>query len=407
MINLKKTIIFVFIFLSLLLIYEIVFNFLKAGHEIEYDIANGDKKYKVVENYYRDFEEDYYYFQVKENDSEDSFIFSINNKFNKRKSIVKKVNEYAKNDVTCMSLTFINNSKSEGVCVKDHSLYTYFSLKDSLKIKELDDDLKNYTRRVEHETYDIFDVNIKYMDKDELLVFHLPKEIAIFGYDKTNHFTFASVDNYKNKYGILVNQYYIIPRINGDVEFESFLIYNLQDRTIDNIALQNPISSNLFYNGIHNNELYITDVSNLRQYRLDPAIKTIKLIANIEEDAYIYENGKEVRQNIYDVVGKNTKFTDINETYKDIKYDQIFVGSGYAYYVKNGVFYKIYEKYLDRPIYLFKANNPVNIRVKKNTIYYIEYNELKKFNDKGINVLIKNNELISNYENVYDVYYKN
>lgn len=401
----KKSIICLIIFISLLVIYEVVFNFLKSSHEITYSISKDDKNYTVTENYNRTIDEDYYYLQVEED--KNTYLFGVKNDFNKRKNIVKTINEYKKNDVTCMTLLFVNDEYSDAICLKGKQLYSYYSLRNDYKIDEIEDHLKRYKDDKETEIYDEIDVNINYIDKNEILIYHLPKEIVLFDNEKSHPFSFSSQDNYKNKYGILVNNYYVIPRLDSSTEIEAYLVYDLKNRKLDSIAATTHISINSYYNGIYNNELYITDTSNLRQYKIDPAAKTIKLIANTEEEAYVYENGKEKRVNIYDIISKETKFTNDNDKYNSIKYDKIFYGSGYAIYVKDGVFYKVYEKYIDKPIYLFKANKPVNIIVRGDNIYYIEYNKLQKFNNRGINTLLKYDELINNYDNIFDIYIRN
>ena len=398
----KKSFVYLVIFLSLLVIYQLVFNFVKAKHEITYSIINGDTTYIVNETYYKNIDEDYYYLEVEKD--KDSYLFSVKNDYNKRKNIVKTVNEYKKDDVTCMTLLFVNNEYSDAICLKDKKLYSYYSLRNDYKIEKIEEHLKKYTEDKETEIYDELDVNINFIEDNEILIYHLPKEIVLFDSSKSHPFSFSSKDNYKNKYGILVNNYYVIPRLDDSTEIEAYLVYDLKNRKLDSIPATTHISINSYYNGIYNNELYITDISNLRQYRIDPAAKTLKLIANTDEEAYVYENGKESRVNIYDIISKEKKFINENDSYNAIKYDKIFYSAGYAIYVKDGVFYKVYEKYLDRPIYLFKANNPLNIVVRGNNIYYIEYNKLKKYNEKGINTLLKYDELINNYDNIFDVY---
>ena len=408
----KKTIIFVLIFLSLLVIYELLFNVLKSSHDIDYSIIQDDKTYMINENYVKGSGTNFYYIEVNERESKDKYIFNVKNDFSKRKNIVKEIKEYSKNNISCMELRLINDSDSEAICIKNNELYSYYYLKDELKIEELDKKLKTYEidEDVGPDTQDFqeLEVTMNYFENNEYLIFHMPKDIAIFGGNrKVKHFTFASVDNYKNTYGILVGRYYVIPRIGEETEFNTYLVYNIVDGRSEYISSTINVSVNSFNNGVFDNNLYITDTNNLRQYIVDPASKTIKQIANKEEDAYIFENGEAKRYNIYDVADKKMKFTNLDKKYQDIKCDKIFTFNGYAYYVKDGVFYKVYEKYLDNPVKLFKANNPVNIVVRGNNIYYVEYDKLKKYNDYGINTLLVYNELINNYDNVFDVYINN
>ncbi len=400
----KKCIIFFILFLIILLIYEFNFNYLKSNHDIEYVITEDSKKYEINEYYVRDENRDIYYIKVNEKDSNKSYIFDVNNLFNKRKEIVKKVNEYKKDDVECLNITLVNDKNSETLCIKDNELYTYFTLKNELKIKELDESIETYGNDKQTQTISSLEINKGYLDEGENILFHFQRAITVINKEIEEYVEYGTIDNYKNTHGILCGDYYVIPQISNTIEFDTIVVYNILTNKSETINIGTGISFNSYYNGIHNDEIYITDRTNLRQYKINPKEMTIKLIATIGEKAYIYNDKEEERVSIYEVTDKKVYFNKVSDAYKKIKADKIYETHGCAYYYKNGYFYKTYEKYPEVSIKLFKTNDPKNVVIKEDNLYFIEYETIKKFNIKGLYDLAKYSELKSNYENVFDIY---
>lgn len=402
----KKSGVYLILFFILLLIYELCFNYLKSDHDIQYILITEENEYKINESFIRDSNQNTYY--IKVTDKDNSYVFGVDNRFNKRKNIVKAVNEYEKDNVKCINLLLIDDKTSDTICSKDGELYSYYYLKDELKIEEIDYYLESYDKdNTDTIFYDNLNVYKAVMDKNEYLLFHLPKDIVNFHDEDATSFRFATYDNYKNTHGYLIGKFYVIPRMTNQPELYDYLIYDVTKNNVENLTLGTTISTNSYYNGDYNGELYITDRTNLRQYKLNPGSKKVELISTVQEKAYVYNYGVEDRVSIYTLVDNNIKFNSTSEKYSNIDYDEIFESNSYAYFVKNGSFYKVYEKYPDVKILQFKANEPHNIILRNDVLYYIEYNQLKKFNRKGISVLMEYDELIDNYENVFDVYYDN
>ncbi len=402
----KKSITYLAVFLIILVIYELCFNYLKSGHEINYILKNDDTEYNITETYSRDYRKDVYIIKVTNDDF--SYVFSVRNDYNKRKNIVKKVNEYIKDDTKCLNLELVDTKYSETICRSEDNLYSYNYLKDKLQIEELDYYLEKYPEEPEKMTYDVLTINPLVFEKNEYFIFHLPKEMVFFhpSANVTETFKFATNDNYKNTYGHLVGKYYVIPRIINKPEFYDYLVYDIEKNKLDNITLGTPISVNSYYNGDYNNELYITDRSNLRQYKLNPGTKKVELVATVEEKAYIFNKEKEERVSIYNLIDNYVYFSEDSKAYSKLSYDAIYEQDDYAYFVKDGTFYKVYKMYPDIAITLFSATEPRNIRVVNDTIYFIEDNKVRKYNNKGTNLIMTFNELSSNYENSFDIYVK-
>ena len=154
------------------------------------------------------------------------------------------------------------------------------------------------------------------------------------------------------------------------------------------------------------NEFYIFDKSNLVQYEINPGKGEIKVVGNKDKKGIVYKNGQEEEIGVYTLNNEKVTFTENYDAYKEIDYDQIFLTSNGAVYVKDGVFYKVYNNYLKNPIYLFEAKNVQDIKVKEDNIYYINDQFLYRYNDYGNVRILKREQFKYDYTNIYDVYFE-
>jgi len=403
----KQSIKSILVFIILLIIYQLIFGFLKSGHSVEYTIIKDKKEYKINENYAKKGKNDLYYISI--NDSDSDYIFTVDNNFNKRKNIVKDIKVYSNNNINCMIVQLLNNKYSEPICIKGGINHSYYSVKNELA---LGDKLDKYTLKYKDKKSDDTDSNrniklyTNHLDDNEYISLYFLKKVYIYHNDEINSFNFSFKDIYRNDYGTVIENYYIIPELSENSTFNKYLVYNMESTNSFSIKLETPISKNSYYNGIHDNELYITDKSSSKQYKLNPFKKAVTLLASENDDAYIYNGDKLEKANMYSVASTETYFKDDHSLYDDLNEEILYSNNICAYYYSNGAFYMIYEKYKDNPILLFKTNNPKNIIIKNNNIYFIEGTKLYKYNDYGLNVLIEYNEFEHNNYNIYNVYIK-
>ena len=404
----KKTITYILTIVLLLILYEVIFTFLKTNHEIDYTISKDNKLYSIEELYTKKGKDNYYLLKVT-NEENQTFLFSVNNKFNKQKNIVKDINIFnISNDLTCMVLELVNKDNTIPICIKDNTLYSYFALKDKYNLSALD----GYIKKYDDPKYSIYDadkntctVNFGYMEANEYIAIYNLKDVYFYHNGAQERLNFSNYDNYKNEYGYLVGNRYLIPRIISNPEFYNYLVYNIETKRLESIDLEsNPISKNMYINGVYDNSLYVVDRSNKKQYRLEPRSLQAIEVGNTEEEGYAYINGKLERMSIYQLTDNTIKFSDTVGDYSDIDYDSIYAQSNYAYYVKNGVFYKVYEKDKHMPVRLFEVKNPKNVKFKNDNIYYIEDNKLYKYNEYGLNVLVIKDEFRFHDDDIYDIY---
>lgn len=405
----KKIITFSLLLLFLTLLLEFGINYFKTSHHVEYDISG----YTVEEDYIKKSGKDYYLIKVSKDGKE--YIFNAQNEFNKNEKIIKEIISYDTDDISCATIIYTNNSSSTPLCYKDKILHSYISVENEPGMSEYLEQLNKYAEdkiTPSDESY-VFAYNEIYKNnlyKNEDIIMYNYKNIIKINGERTMTFDFSNKDVFKNEYGTLVGKYYVIPKMRNSIEFSHYLIVDIEKETVEEIDLAKEvsakISSQMYVNGIYNSNLYIFDKSNLVQYEINPDKGEIKVVGNKDKKGIVYKNGQEEEIGVYTLNNEKVKFTENYDAYKEIDYDQIFLTSNGAVYVKDGVFYKVYNNYLKNPIYLFEAKNVQDIKVKEDNIYYINDQFLYRYNDYGNVKILKREQFKYDYTNIYDVYFE-
>ena len=405
----KKIITFSLLLLFLTLLLEFGINYFKTSHHVEYDISG----YTVEEDYIKKSGKDYYLIKASKDGKE--YIFNAQNEFNKNEKIIKEIISYDTDDISCATIIYTNDSSSTPLCYKDKILHSYISVENEPGMSEYLKQLNKYAEdkiTPSDESY-VFAYNEIYKNnlyKNEDIIMYNYKNIIKINGERTMTFDFSNKDVFKNEYGTLVGKYYVIPKMRNSIEFSHYLIVDLEKETVEEIDLTREvsakISSQMYVNGIYNSNLYIFDKSNLVQYEINPGKGEIKVVGNKDKKGIVYKNGQEEEIGVYTLNNEKVTFTENYDAYKEIDYDQIFLTSNGAVYVKDGVFYKVYNNYLKNPIYLFEAKNVQDIKVKENNIYYINDQFLYRYNDYGNVKILKREQFKYDYTNIYDVYFE-
>lgn len=405
----KKIITFSLLLLFLTLLLEFSINYFKTSHHVEYDISG----YMVEEDYIKKSGKDYYLIKASKDGKE--YIFNAQNEFNKNEKIIKEIISYDTDDISCATIIYTNNSSSTPLCYKDKILHSYISVENEPGMSEYLKQLNKYAEdkiTSSDESY-VFAYNEIYKNnlyKNEDIIMYNYKNIIKINGERTMTFDFSNKDVFKNEYGTLVGKYYVIPKMRNSIEFSHYLIVDLEKETVEEIDLAREVSANIssqmYVNGIYNSNLYIFDKSNLVQYEINPGKGEIKVVGNKDKKGIVYKNGQEEEIGVYTLNNEKVKFTENYDAYKEIDHDQIFLTSNGAVYVKDGVFYKVYNNYLKNPIYLFEAKNVQDIKVKEDNIYYINDQFLYRYNDYGNVRILKREQFKYDYTNIYDVYFE-
>lgn len=404
----KKIVKFVIVIGILLLIFQFGMNYLKKEHYITYKMYSGKHEVAVEEHYIKKNKLDYYFLNISVNSK--NFVIDIDNSFNKQKKILHDITVYKdkKNDLMCIYGNFINEIETDIVCNIKDTQYEFGYIKDNYNVSSLIRDIPNFNENKYKDSTDVIDKgNIKYY-RDNFLN---NESVYIYNYNKLLKFDsrgntsikFADYDVYENKLGILIDKYYVIPIYENKPMYNGFIVIDVTKEKINKIYFDEPISTNIYINGVVDNKLYIFDKSNLIQYEIDPIKRTYKKIGDKEKGGQYYD-GSWSNRNIYDFVNKDLLFFK-NNYISDAT--EIFETDKYIYYCdNNNIFYKVYRENKDKKIYLFKSSDAVEIKAVKDNLYFMKDTSLYRYNKYGIKKLITYKEFKYNYENIYSIYLK-
>ena len=405
----KKTISFSFVIILIFLVYQFLVTMVKDNHHVTYSISKDDV-FNIDEKYVKNSKQDYYLIKVNSNDN--NYVFKIENTFNKQKNIVEDVEIIEQDGYYCLGLNLVGKDKySYPECIKDGITYSYSSVKDTI-------DLYDYVSKIKDNNYDKYSsesikenelgliINRDYIDNNEIIMVYAYKQIDLLYANYSRSFSFSSLDNYKNLYGTLVGNYYIIPKITSLPTFDIYIKYDVIDGIRREIELPKSITKQSYINGVDNDKLYIFDKSNKEQIEIDPKEDSVKVVGDVDQEGITFVNGKKQPISVYDLEKEEVLFEEKKDNYSFDDGEYIASNSYYAIFKKDDDYYKVYKDYQDTPILLFSDADVKDIKVRDDNVYFMKDNGIYKCNLYGIFGLVYRNEFIYNNDNIYDVYLK-
>lgn len=412
--NFRKSLGVIFILALLLIMSQLLYNFLKQKHDVTYSIYNENITYNVNEI----FDVDHYYLTIDDN-SGHIFKYENHGNYNKQEKILneiitKKVGEY-----TCIYPVFNKGVKNNILnindieCSKDGDIYTSLALNNVIDLNEFKNEL--ISRDIEYsgwnkiDTSNSNDFSSNISDNIYLAIWN-NQNVNIISNQSNTYSKCSKFDIYDNKLGTLVDHYYIIPNEENLPTYSEISIVNLFDSENIKVTFETPLSVNSYINGVVDNKLYIFDKNNLIQYEIDPKEATITNVV-VDNNAKYYDGASWTYKSIYDFKLNNIIFETVVESDKNIlakyNYSDIDVFDDYYYYSTNNSIYKVYKNDLDNPIMLLAMNDLKEIKAASDYIFFISGNILYYYHENiGIRPVYTNSEFNYNYKNIYDVYKK-
>lgn len=396
-----------YILIIILIIFIIFFlhRIFKTHHKISYNL---NKKTSITEEYIKNKDNNYYLLSIKIKNKE--FLYDIDNKFHKKKRIVKQVKTYEKDNTLCIYPMLIDNSILDIECNIDNKLYSYASVKDKVDLKKLTKSIKNYSEKNYKNdtktTKKYNDITIyNNLEKEENILVYNYKELIKIKSNSDEVIKFSDFDIYNNNMGILINNLYVVPKYSKKPEISSYYIIDIIKNKKHEIKLKNKLSTSIYINGVVDDKLYIFDKSNIIQYVIDPKTKKIKKSG--DKTSIKYYDGKWIDYNPYEYVKKELKFNYIEENKMPFEYKQIYQTSKYYYYYdKYNNFYKVYKNNLKSPIFLFNQSDIKEISIINDKIYFLIEDTLYRYDEYGIKNILKRKEINYNSKNIYSVYFE-
>lgn len=404
----KKIIKLILVLIVLLLLFELIVFIFKSHHDKTYTIKDQRIKYKVQEIY----KDKRYYLKVTNTDK--IYIFEVDNKFYKRKKILKKIYTYNKGNYSCIYPEYKNDKVSSNIiCSENNKTYSYEYYKD-----ELNDfvsilrkkGFNNFSwqtksnRQRKMDTLTVFPNNI---DENTYIYIYNYKGFYSINKENQNNIRILKNDKYKNNLGTQIGKYYLLADYDEDHYYNHFYRIDMTKDKIKRFKIKQKVSSDSYVNGVIDNEMYFFDKDSLTQYKINPKKKKQKQVGNKENKVLNYDLGFE-KIDVYSMRDNKIKFKKVDDYISSIEKNtkiKLIEKTGSTYYYQtedNNVYY--YNLNTKAKVLLFNKEIS-DFKLVNNTIYFISLDSLYSYNiDNDLNKLVTYSELSFNPDNRIAIY---
>lgn len=414
--------------LVLAFIIQFVENKFISNREVTYYIADGDKKYEINEKFNYIDSSDYYDFSIKYGDEQ--YNYSFNHDFNRQKEVIKSIERFEYDDLSCIFPIYRNNVLGNITCLVggQQASYTFLKQINQKNIDRVVGEIKNlgYTNKIWGEKSDeveelstesrsikVYKNNL--LDDYTFLIWNY-KGLYLLNKDDLSAKTYFENDHYDNRFSRVVGNYYVTfdIRSSDDISFSQIFYYNLKKRGHGIIYLNDFTSKNYYINGIIDGQLYYTDAYRRKQFVVSIKNEKSEIVGDADSNIQFinYVDGKKEKmapneflkeQRIFDAPVKNesinSKFGDV-VIYKDRDF--------YYFASKTGQMYKCFDENADHCSILFGFDSISDWKIKNGDILAVSGDKVYFYNEQTELVPIAiNSELVYNYNNICDFWKKN
>lgn len=392
--------------------YQLLVTFFITGHKVKYSlIANDQNHYTVSENYQKERGHDYYSFLVQAKNKKKTYAFSIEKDFNKQERIISDIKYYKKNNLECIFPIYKRNRSYDIACLLDGK-----QVSSSYLLEQGSEDFSFVARKFAEEGYDdlYYSSNVSATKEGNLSVFYdyLPDDyvFAVWNYqgiyiltsDGIEEKIYLNEDYYENTLSIGVGKYYVTVNTDDEEEklnYYQLIVYNLVDggKTVVDV----DVSQDLYFNGIADGLLYITDSKEKKQYTLNPSTKEFReLKKNYEISNHkVKKAGKDffTSPKVDSLQVSNKKITKMYHT-KDIRKSQ----RSYYFKTSEGAIYQVIQNDYQHPILICQFDGIKEWQVHDDGVSFIVGDTLYLYTDLyGLKPILKNPEFLYNSKNIY------
>ena len=414
----KKMVTVVLLLGAIALIYQFFVSCVISRHDAAYSIKTSDNSYMVKENYKKEKSFHMYSLLIEDKDK-NVFAAIYNVDLNRSSRIIKDVKEYSDGNLICIA-PILKDKKIENLsCTLDKKQVSvsYLHQIGNTSINKFVDNLKQdgYTFNNEidlNNNISSTTSNISTFDNldDNLYVTMWGyKGIYLLNQNKIEYKDYLSKDSYFNTYSILCDKYYV-SLDTDESEIGAFYVANIKDGGKAHIDFDFSLSKNSYINGIYKGKIYITDIDRRVEYAINPATEKIEEVGSGKKSKYFDgESLKEV--DISELINEKKYFIDdkidekISSKYSGL--NLIYSHDSYYYKDSNNNVYQVLKDFPDYKILLFKFDDFKEMKVVNNNVFGIVGDTVYMYNNNiGLRKVAQNRELVYNYQNIYDIYYK-
>ena len=404
--NYLRIIITVVVFL---VIIRVVYLLLYKGRSVSYEI---DDKFDVYEDYVKNNDLRYYYFEVTV--SSKKFNFRTPAIFNDNSYVIKDIYYFNDDNYLCILPIFKGNSiQTDILCHDGKIIQQYTNLKNmNLKLDEFAREMEQYGYKINNnEDMDVSNYGINLLENTvpshTLLI---PSYSGLF---KINKGVISSIDLFKkdvydqNIQGVVSN-YYVVADYDDSYSFKKFKLVDIKTGKITTLGSKYSISMNSYVQGVVENSLYIMDRSNRKQYVVDVLNKKVTLVGDSKKGV-LYFNGNDFEtKSIYSALNDDVLFSSCKSS-SDYDYIYLIDNIYYSYKkVDNG--YDVYLSYAENKdlyTYIFSVDSIDRIQYIDNYVYYVFEDKLYCYHPKsGVYEILEYSELFYNRNLKFWIYKK-
>ncbi|MGM9878995.1 MAG: hypothetical protein ACI31R_03120 [Bacilli bacterium] len=391
----------------LVLIFELIAYIFKTHHEVTYTLKDDNQTFKINEIY----KNKKYYFKITNKDL--IYSFEIPDEFHKRKEIINKIYSYQKDDLYCIYPAIEKGESTNILCSKNKKSYSYTnyekylgSFVETLKKQGYDspswEKQSNKSRQIE--TLTAYQNNIK--EKTYIYIYKYNGFFAITK-DSLEQIKLFENDTYINHLGTTIDKYYLIPNYDQKYDYDELYVIDMTKNKVKQRKLKYKISKDSYINGVIEDEVYIFDKDELKQYKISKKGKKIKEVGNKEDGALFY-NLKFETKSVYDFRDEELKFKTMKDYISQIEKN---TSINYLQSAEDTYYYQT----KNNDVYYYNINNKTKVllfnkeisdfTLVKDTLYFISEDNLYSYDFKeGLRKLITYSELSFNSKNRLAIY---
>ena len=418
----KRLIRLLFILLVLYFGIELLFVNLNKGHNLEYKIKKNKNTFFIKEIYTQKVKNEInnYYFEIRINDY--IFNYQTYKDYKKANYIIKDIDYFEGDRYNCIFIKDKNNLQlSDILCLNNNIQYYYSDIKG--KDKKIDEYVKNIktykeykdnlTKKIDADPVTLYTDNI--VNKHYISLQNYRGLYLINKKDNIKNITLFKNDIYTNKNSITSNKYYLTADYDKEFRFHEMYLINIKNGKKSKIISNDDISLDSYIQGVINEEVYLFDKSNKKQYRINLKNKTVSQSGNTAKGINVYKNNKYEIGSAYDALEKEILFNkySYDTKFMDKEYDKVEkIGnklSGYYYlYLKNDYIYDVYRVSVQNKkilTYLFSTDDLNNVYYYKDYVYYKDNLNIRYYqNELGKKTLLKDTEFEFNKSLKFGLY---
>ena len=402
--NIKKIILIIIIIFITFCIFKVI----KKEHTVKYKID----KYSIKEHFY--ISNDHYYDLIIK-DKKNTYTNTLNIDLNKNKKIIKNIEEFKSNELTCIVSTYKKSDEKGIYCNlnKQQVSIDYLLNTNNSDFKKINKKLKKYNLKFPKENntkkyYKNLIIYQKNIPNDNLYFIWNYKGVYVIGNNKVSYKKFLDYDLYDNVMDCVVSDYYVLfdnSSVNG---IENVYYYDINKDKVTSFKLKQKLTKDSYINGVVEDLIYVTDRKQKKEYTINIKDKTIEEIDNDQTKYLVYDNykKKELSKSDYfmnDVFFDNNLIVDKKVTNsKELKKEY-----NYYYFIEENKLYKALDTVKSEKILLAELDNIKDWLVKDREVILLVDDTIYSYTEQyGLRKILITNELNYNYENIYEMWKK-